>query len=49
MFRVPLNPDRGDAVMFDMVVQTPEAVCDTCDVDPEFSLLDDWVVSVKKA
>ena len=46
---IPLTPDRGDAVMFDMVVQTPKAVCDTCDVDPEFSLLDDWVVSVKKA
>jgi len=46
---IPLTPDRGDAVMFDMVVQTPKAVCDTCDVDPEFFMLDNWVVSVKKA
>lgn len=46
---IPLTPSPGDAVMFDVVVQSPKAVCDTCDTDPEFFLMDNWVVSVKKA
>ncbi len=46
---VPLTPSPGDAVMFDMVVQSPKAVCDTCDTDPEFEMLEDWKVVVKKA
>jgi len=45
---IPITPDPGDVVMFDMVVQSPKAVCDTCDSDPEFGLLDNWNVSVKK-
>ena len=46
---VPLTPPAGDFVMFDMVVQSPKAVCETCDTDPEFAMLDDWKVVVKKA
>ncbi|MDH7511015.1 MAG: transglutaminase domain-containing protein [Methanolinea sp.] len=46
---IPLVPDPGDAVMFGMVVQSPKAVCDTCDTDPEFAMLDDWKVTVEKA
>jgi transglutaminase-like putative cysteine protease len=46
---IPITPEPGDAVMFRMVVQNPKAVCDTCDIDPELYLLDDWTVSVKKA
>lgn len=46
---IPLTPERGDAIMFDMVVQTPKAVCDTCDFDPEFFMLDNWEVSINKA
>lgn len=46
---VPLTPSPGNAVMFDMVVQSPKAVCDTCDEDPELALLDLWKVTVKKA
>jgi len=46
---IPITPDPGDVVMFDMVVQNPKAVCDTCDTDPETGLLDNWKVSVKKA
>ena len=45
---IPLTPDAGDAVMFRTVVQSPKAVCDTCDTDPEFSLLENWTVNVKK-
>lgn len=45
---VPLTPPAGDFVMFDMVVQSPKAVCDTCDTDPEFEMLEDWKVVVKK-
>jgi len=46
---IPLTPPAGDAVMFDMVVQSPKAVCDTCTTDPEFEMLDDWKVTVVKA
>ncbi|NMB79239.1 MAG: transglutaminase domain-containing protein [Methanomicrobiales archaeon] len=46
---VPLTPSPGNAVMFDMVVQSPKAVCDTCKEDPEFALLENWQVTVKKA
>ena len=46
---VPITPPSGDAVMFDMVVQSPKAVCDTCTTDPEFGMLDDWNVTVVKA
>jgi transglutaminase-like putative cysteine protease len=46
---VPLTPPAGNVVMFDIVVQSPKAVCDTCDTDPEFEMLDNWNVSVKKA
>ncbi|MCK9580919.1 MAG: transglutaminase domain-containing protein [Methanoregula sp.] len=46
---VPLTPDPGDVVMFDMVVQSPKAVCDTCTEDPELGLLSDWKITVKKA
>jgi len=46
---VPIVPAPGDVVMFDMVVQSPKAVCDTCDTDPEFEMLSDWKVIVKKA
>jgi len=46
---IRLLPDQGDVVMFDMVVQSPKAVCDTCTEDPELGLLDDWKVTVKKA
>jgi transglutaminase-like putative cysteine protease len=45
---VPIVPDPGDVVMFDMVVQSPKAVCDTCSEDPELGLLSDWKVIVKK-
>jgi transglutaminase-like putative cysteine protease len=45
---VPLTPPAGNVVMFDMVVQSPKAACDTCDTDPEFEMLDDWKVVVKK-
>jgi len=45
---IPIVPDPGDVVMFNMVVQSPKAVCDTCDFDPEFSLLENWKVTVKK-
>lgn len=45
---IPIVPDPGDVVMFDMVVQSPKAVCDTCTEDPEFGLLDNWKVTVKK-
>ncbi len=46
---IPLTPAAGDAVMFDMVVQSPKAVCDTCTTDPEFEMLDDWKVTVVNA
>jgi transglutaminase-like putative cysteine protease len=46
---VPLTPPAGNVVMFDAVVQSPKAVCDTCDTDPEFEMLEDWKVVVKKA
>jgi len=46
---IPLTPPAGDSVMFDMVVQTPKAVCDTCTTDPEFEMLEDWKVTVVKA
>jgi len=46
---IPLTPPPGNAVMFDMVVQSPKAVCDTCDTDPEFEMLEDWKVTVVKA
>jgi transglutaminase-like putative cysteine protease len=46
---VPIVPGPGDVVMFDMVVQSPKAVCNTCDFDPEFMLLNDWTVTVEKA
>lgn len=46
---IPIVPSPGDVVMFDMVVQLPKAVCDTCTKDPELGLLDDWKVIVKKA
>lgn len=46
---VPFTPPAGDVVMFDMVVQSPKAICDTCDTDPEFEMLQDWKVVVKKA
>jgi len=45
---VPITPDPGDAVMFRMAVQNPKAVCDTCTTDPEFDLLNNWKVTVKK-
>ncbi|HEX3002319.1 MAG TPA: transglutaminase domain-containing protein [Methanoregula sp.] len=45
---IPLTPPAGNAVMFDMVVQSPKAVCDTCDTDPEFEMLENWKVVVKK-
>jgi len=45
---VPITPDPGDAVMFRMVVQNPKAVCDTCTTDPEYDLLNNWKVTVKK-
>ena len=45
---VPLTPPAGNVVMFDMVVQSPKAACDTCDTDPEFEMLEDWKVIVKK-
>lgn len=45
---VPITPSPGNAVMFDIVVQSPKAVCDTCDTDPEFAMFDDWNVIVKK-
>jgi transglutaminase-like putative cysteine protease len=45
---IPIVPDPGDVVMFDMVVQSPKAVCDTCVADPELGLLDNWNVTVKK-
>ena len=45
---VPLTPPAGNVVMFDMVVQSPKAVCDTCDTDPEFEMLENWKVVVKK-
>ncbi|MDO9550548.1 MAG: transglutaminase domain-containing protein [Methanoregula sp.] len=44
-----ITPDPGNVVMFDMVVQSPKAVCDTCTEDPELGLLKDWKVTVKKA
>ncbi len=46
---IPLTPPPGNAVMFDMVVQSPKAVCDTCDTDPEFEMLEDWKVTIVKA
>ena len=46
---IPITPNPGDVVMFDMVVQSPKAVCDTCTEDPELGLLDNWKVIVKKA
>jgi transglutaminase-like putative cysteine protease/uncharacterized protein YxeA len=46
---VPLTPSPGNAVMFDIVVQSPKAVCDTCDTDPESILMENWKVDVKKA
>ncbi|MFA5266659.1 MAG: transglutaminase domain-containing protein [Methanoregula sp.] len=46
---IPITPDPGDVVMFDMVVQSPKAVCETCDTDPEFEMLSNWKVTVKKA
>lgn len=49
VLEIPITPDPGDVVMFDMVVQSPKAVCDTCDSDPELGLLKDWKVTVKKA
>lgn len=45
---VPFTPPAGNVVMFDMVVQSPKAVCDTCDTDPEFEMLENWKVVVKK-
>lgn len=46
---IPIVPDPGNVVMFDMIVQLPGAVCDTSDSDPEPGLLSDWKVTVKKA
>jgi transglutaminase-like putative cysteine protease len=45
---IPITPDPGNVVMFDIVVQSPKAVCDTCERDPEFGLFENWSVTVKK-
>ena len=45
---VPLTPSSGNAVMFDIVLQSPRGVCDSCDEDPEFQMLENWRVTVKK-
>ncbi|HUT38747.1 MAG TPA: transglutaminase domain-containing protein [Methanoregula sp.] len=45
---LPLVPDPGDVVFYRTVVQYPKVVCDTCNFDPEFVLLEDWKVTVKK-
>jgi len=46
---IPLTPAPGDAVLFDMVLQNPATVCDTCQDDPEMLLIQNFTTILKKA
>jgi transglutaminase-like putative cysteine protease len=45
---LPLIPGPGDVVMNAATLQTPKAVCDTCADDPEFGILNNWKVTIKR-
>ncbi|MEN6395843.1 MAG: transglutaminase-like domain-containing protein [Methanoregula sp.] len=46
---IPLTPATGDAVLFDMVLQNPTAVCDTCLDDPQLLMIQNFTAVLKKA
>ena len=46
---ISLTPDPGDAVLFEMVLQNPAAVCDTCQDDPQLLLIGNYTTTLKRA